>query len=855
MIDFSILKHIIKGEQQMRIKKKMLVSLILLIASALMIALSPNELVLAQDETPYTAINWMVSEMDGSLQPYGVFIPTPSDKDTPRPILFIGHGAGGRATVPSSTAQPQKWILDNDKNWIVVRLDYRGPQANNQGQFDPFDVIKDLEEVKGYTLDHDRFFITGGSLGGSDAYRLALRYPDMWAGVAPQTGWTDYREFWPHWYEHSDKASVLRRSMFEGFQTTNLDTRNNVHNLTFYVDATIESMLELESPLWQVENGMHLPLYIMSCYDDPTNLRMNQEQIRDGYVEYGYDHVFKQVATGGHGCTVLDWTELMPWFDKQVRVTNPLVATYTTNSLQYNSAYWLQLDKFVTENEWAKLTATIDEDSQQSIAVQTENLAQFTLNLNDELINDMTAEVEVVIDGMFTINVLPTESLTFKALFDDNFVLTDWEVVAEVESISAFDFEVFANQPLLSTNIPLDGVKTALEKVNGVSGPFTDAMFSPFVVVYGTQGTEAQNADSLRSAQEFAMEWNNWMILHIGNYGSYQSATPGANVWEGIANFPYYATNRNANVPGGPTTEQVNTYTIRPIADVDLTFGDALSKNVILFGEPSSNGVIKYMEEDLPFELGVGSITIDGRTYADGVGNNPKDEDLIDYSFVYPNPLNTDKYIAVSRYGLWMDWKNPATAWLAFTSTGIEFQSLSLQFPDYFVGWRLDGKLMDGVHGMYFQDTWFEAGYFGGDWRLDKVAPITTALLSGSLENGLYTSQVELTLSAKDNPGGFGVSKTEYSLDGGTTWETYGGPILLTENGTYTVLYRSADYSGQFEYGMIDPWAQYGKAFQDGEQWVSFPSWSNLEDAKELTFTISKNIGFPYLQYLPLVLK
>jgi hypothetical protein len=27
--------------------------------------------------------------------------------------------------------------------------------------------------VEGYTLDHDRFYISGGSLGGSDAYRLA----------------------------------------------------------------------------------------------------------------------------------------------------------------------------------------------------------------------------------------------------------------------------------------------------------------------------------------------------------------------------------------------------------------------------------------------------------------------------------------------------------------------------------------------------------------------------------------------------------------------------------------------------------------------------------------------------------
>jgi len=841
-----------KGEQRMRIKKSLLVGLVLLLTTALIITIFPKDSVTAQIETPYAGINWMISQMDGSHQPYGVFIPTPLDKTTPRPILFLGHGAGGRASIPGATADPQKWILDNGKNWIVVRLDYRGPQANNQGQFDPFDVIRDLEEVEGYTLDHDRFYISGGSLGGSDAYRLALRYPDKWAAVAPQTGWTDYREFWPHWYEHWDKATVNRRSMFEGFQTTNLDIRNNVHNMTYYVDESLVPMLELESPLWQAENGMHLPLFIMSCYDDPTNLRMNQEQIRDAYVEYDYEHVFKQVATGGHGCAVLDWAELMPWFDAHVRVTNPLVATYTTNSLQYNTAYWLELDKFITENEWGKLTASIDEATQQAIEVETENLAKFTLLLNDELIGDMAAEVELTIDGEFVISVLPTEALTLEAQFDENYVLSGWNVVADSEVVNTAVLEGLADQALLSSDVSLEEAKAELEKVNGVSGPFSDAMFNPFVVVYGTQGTEAQNADSLRAAQEFAMEWNNWLILHIGNYGSYRTAVPVPNVWEGIPDFPYYGTDSNANPPGGPTTEQINTYIVRPVADVDLTYGEATKKNVILFGEPSSNGIIELLEEELPFEFGEGSITVDGRTYADGVGNNPKDEELIDYSFIYPNPLNTEKYIAVSRYGLWMDWKDPQNAWLKFTSTGIEFQSFAFQFPDYFVGWRLDGKLMDGVHGMYFQDTWFESGYFGGDWKLDKVPPITTASLTGDGNDGVYRTSVELALSAKDNIGGFGVSKTEYSLDGGTTWEEYAGPIQFTENATYTVLYRSIDTSGQFEYGMIDPWAQFGREFQDGEQWVSFPSWSNVEEVKELTFTVRKIVD---VIYLPLITK
>lgn len=806
-----------------KIRKRVQKVVTLFLVMVFIFAGFPAGNVVAQSETPYTAINWMVSQMDGSLQPYGVFIPSPSDKDTPRPVLFIGHGAPGRASIPAANSNPQKWILDNGKNWIVVRLDFRGHQANNQGQFDVFDVIRDLEEVEGYTLDHDRFYITGGSLGGSDTYRMGLRYPDLWAAIAPQTGWTDYREFWPHWYEHWDKDTVHRGSMFEGFRSTNLNVRNNVTNLTYFVDPVLEPMLETASPLWYATNGMHVPAFIMSCYDDPTNLRINQEQVRDVYEENGYEYAFKQLPSGGHGCAVLDWNELMPWFDEHVRVSNPLKATYTTNSLQYNKAYWIQLDAFVTEKEWATLTAAIDEATRQSIDVETENLSKFTLKLNDELIADMAADIVVTIDGV-DYTVAPSESLTFTAVFDENNELTGWESNAITPSAAG-----------------------TLVKKNGLSGPFSDAFFSPFVVVYSTKGSEAENADSLRSAQEFAMEWNNWMILHIGNYNSYQTSYPAANVWEGISTFPYYEVTTDAagnnpagpNAPGGASTEQVNTWIVRPIRDVDVTLEMIESKNLIIFGEPHTNALLARMEDALPFEFAPGSITVEGRTYADG--NNPKDAGRIDYSFIYPNPANPDKYIAVSRYGLWMDWKDPSNAWLKFTSTGIEFQSFDFQFPDYFIGWRLNDKLMDGVHGMYFQDTWFEAGYFNNNWQLDTVAPITKAEVTGTQNDDWYSSPVSITLTANDNPGGFGVDYTEYSLDGGNTWNIYDGtPITLTEEGTYNLVYRSVDKSGKFEFGMIDPWVKFGKEFPDGEQWLSSPSWANAESDQALEIKIGQ---------------
>ncbi len=56
----------------------------------------------------------------------------------------------------------------------------------------------------------------------------------------------------------------------------------------------------------------------------------------------------------------------------------------------------------------------------------------------------------------------------------------------------------------------------------------------------------------------------------------------------------------------------------------------------------------------------------------------------------------------------------------------------------------------------------------------DQTPPTTTISCNGTLGNhGWYISNVTVTLSAADNPGGSGVAQTKYSLDGGTVWNTY----------------------------------------------------------------------------------
>jgi hypothetical protein len=90
------------------------------------------------------------------------------------------------------------------------------------------------------------------------------------------------------------------------------------------------------------------------------------------------------------------------------------------------------------------------------------------------------------------------------------------------------------------------------------------------------------------------------------------------------------------------------------------------------------------------------------------------------------------------------------------------------------------------------------------DWLLavplDEVAPSTAIELAGTAgAEGWFRSDVTVTLIATDDPSGTGVALIEFSLDGGSTFETYVGPFLVGGDGVHAVLARAIDHAGNVE--------------------------------------------------------
>jgi len=78
----------------------------------------------------------------------------------------------------------------------------------------------------------------------------------------------------------------------------------------------------------------------------------------------------------------------------------------------------------------------------------------------------------------------------------------------------------------------------------------------------------------------------------------------------------------------------------------------------------------------------------------------------------------------------------------------------------------------------------------------DMDSPVTICTLSGDKQDGWYSSEVTVTLTATDSESP--VNYTSYQIDNGQ-WMLYKGPVVITEEGKHTIRFYSVDIAGHQE--------------------------------------------------------
>lgn len=126
----------------------------------------------------------------GKYQPYAIYIPK-AKAEGPKSAQLVLHGC--QANHASQINQPNMQMqFGEDLNRILISPLARGAFGfySDLSERDVFDVLDDV--IKNYEVDEDRIFISGYSMGGYGALRLAALYPDLFAGLHNWSGYSGH---------------------------------------------------------------------------------------------------------------------------------------------------------------------------------------------------------------------------------------------------------------------------------------------------------------------------------------------------------------------------------------------------------------------------------------------------------------------------------------------------------------------------------------------------------------------------------------------------------------------------------------------------------------------------------------
>jgi pimeloyl-ACP methyl ester carboxylesterase len=501
-----------------------------------------------------------ISRIDASCQYFAVLPPQDFHADSLYALILSLHGAGVRAEGQVDAYKPKSWA------YVVAPTNRRpfGFDWQDWGRLDALEVL-DMAKLM-FPIDTTRVYLTGHSMGGHGVWHVGLTHPDLFAAIAPEAGWTSFELYIPWFlqraYIFGDPRAVGMRDM----------------------------ALREDHPLEFVENALNLGVFIVHGAVDDNVPTLHGRMFASRLSELGYRFEYWEVPGRSHwwhddslDVSCVDYPRVMDFLRSHDLRRGPYsVRLKTVDLATSNRAYWAEIiaqDEPMRETEIRAsiLAGPRSGLERPRVTVTTRNVAGFSLDPPPDVLP--FGPVEVLVDGA-----------SHLLRFDEGRPL------------------VFSRRAGGFRPAPADGMGTAgrgaTVKSAGLYGPIKQAYFSPFVLVYGTQGDRygwPVTETLLHQARGEAFRW--W---RRGN--GYVEVLPDTLVTEAM----------------------VQRY------------------NLILFGGAAENSVTERMARELPVKViphaggrrggKSGGIQI-GPHFIKGWG--------LAAEFIYPNPLNPERVVLV----------------------------------------------------------------------------------------------------------------------------------------------------------------------------------------------------------------
>lgn len=180
------------------------------------------------------------SKIDGSIQPYGIVLPSqmvlPTNGESPsgskanaRPMRLDVwlHGRGERVSEAAFLSQRLSRVGEYTPDGTIVLHPY-GRYSNAFKFAGEVDVLESIDHIcKMFSIDRTKITIRGFSMGGAGCWQMAVHYPNLWAAANPGAGFSETQRFLDvfqgetyeptgygrdllHWYDCPDWVNNLR---------------------------------------------------------------------------------------------------------------------------------------------------------------------------------------------------------------------------------------------------------------------------------------------------------------------------------------------------------------------------------------------------------------------------------------------------------------------------------------------------------------------------------------------------------------------------------------------------------------------------------------------------------------------
>ena len=236
------------------------------------------------DKTGVTART--VSLGDGTTGSYALFVPEKYDPETSWPLVLALHPAGG-----TGQNYVQAWPrFEQAHSYLLLAPTSEGHAGWNEKETRQL-VSRALRDVReNFSIDPNRIYIDGASMGGIAAWHYGLAAPDLFAGLVCRAG------------------------------AVNTDSR------------------------LLLANAFALPVYIIHGLKDTVIPLEAVKPARDELVQMGYDVTYRLDTKAGHGSFAEETPKIIEWLSNRVRDPYPRQVRFRLLSLAGPRSYWLQAE-------------------------------------------------------------------------------------------------------------------------------------------------------------------------------------------------------------------------------------------------------------------------------------------------------------------------------------------------------------------------------------------------------------------------------------------------------------------------------------------------------------------------------